>query len=589
MNILTLDFETYFDKDYTLSKLSTEEYIRDLRFEPHGVAIGTPSHPAKWFRKLPVSHINWANTAVLCHHTHFDGLILAHHYGVRPKLWLDTLSMARAVVGTHMSVSLDSLAKQFGLEAKRVPYFPGKHWDDLTPIEQAAMADGCCHDVTLTKMLYDYLVCFLPTSELLLIDRTVRMFTEPKLVGDTKLLERIALAEDARKREMRESLGVSEGELQSARKFAELLEAEGIEPAYKDGKKGPIPAFGKNDAFMKGLLEDESERVRALAECRIGQKSSMVETRALRLGDMSRRGPLCVYLGYFAAHTSRWGGGDKTNFQNLKRGHDLRKAIVAPRQHKLIIVDLSQIECRILNLLAGQHDVVERFRNHEDPYIALASVIYGRPITKANPTERGTGKQGELSCGYGCGWKKFQFTASTGAYGPPVKMSEADARRAVDAYRTTHPQVRQYWGTAEMMLNRLADKRFASEDWGPMTIDLQCVILPNGLKLRYDTLRVTPEGYQMQTRRGEWTKMYGAKLVENVVQALARVVYTDALLRIPQHHMVMSSHDEAVFCVPDDDVTMARIEIESAFTKPPKWLPDLPVECEIHVDQVYSK
>ncbi|HEX8838181.1 MAG TPA: DNA polymerase [Candidatus Acidoferrum sp.] len=591
MNIVTLDFETYFTDDYTLSKMSTEEYVRDPRFEPHGVAIRY-GNQTKWFRHLPVSHIPWEDTAVLCHHAHFDGLILTHHYGVRPKLWLDTLSMGRAVLGTHLGMSLESLARHFHLEAKHVPYhkFKNKHWDELAPFTQREVADGCVHDVNLTWSIFNYLAAFFPKPELLLVDRTIRMFTEGELLGDTQLFDKIALRENARKRELREKLGISESELQSARKFTSLLEALGIEIDYKMMKSGPVPAIAKNDAFMKGLLEDEDERVRALAESRLGAKSTGVETRARRLGDMSRRGSLCVYLSYFAAHTSRWGGGDKTNFQNLKRGHDIRKAIAAPAGKRLAIVDLSQIECRLLNLLAGQMDVVERFRKGEDPYVALASFIYGRPITKNDPTERGTGKQGELSCGYGCGWPKFKATAAAGTYGPPVQMSEADARRAVDAYRTTHPMVKQYWKEADTMLLRLSDKRYEGVRWGPMVVENQRIKLPNGLILHYETLEHGPDGFQMLTRRGEWTRMYGAKLVENVVQALARVIFTEALLRLPEYRLAMMSHDEAVFILDGvENVENDIAAISNAFRTPPKWLPDLPVECELTVDRIYSK
>jgi DNA polymerase len=591
MNVITFDAETYFDADYSLKKMSCESYVRDNRFAVHGAAIRWDNGVTQWYDRhqleTVLKGIDWADTAVLCHHAQFDGLILNHHYGIRPKLWLDTLSMARAVLDSSISLSLDSLAKHFGLGAKNVPYewFKGKHWHELDAGTRGAITTGCMHDVDLTWRLFNKLNAGFPASELLLIDRTIRMFTEPVLEGDGKLLCDIWEAEAKRKHSMNGSLGVTTSQLRSAAKFQSLLEAEGVEVATKPGKKGDIPAFAYNDDFMRELLDHENARVRALAEARLGTKSSMVQDRASALGWMARRGPLCVYLKYFGAHTSRWSGGDGSNFQNLKRGHALRHAIKAPPGYKLAIIDLGQIECRILNWLAGEQEVVERFRDGADPYVNLASLFYGRAITRADAAERGTGKQGELSCGYGCGWKKFQKVAALGTYGPAVELSDDDAQRAVNLYRQTHPAVVQYWRDCELMLQRLSDSRYASVTWGPMTVGNRMIKLPNGLHLRYDTLEHHEGEWRLKTRAG-WEKMYGAKLAQNVCEGLARTIFSDALLRLPEHALVMMAHDEAVFLV-EDDSALPRIIDE--FKRPSSWAPDLPLDAEGHVDTVYSK
>lgn len=152
MNIITLDFETYFDKDYSLSKLSTEEYVRDPRFEVHGMAIKGYGRTT-WIDNNIVREalIDWnvAENAVLCHHSHFDGLILSHHFDVRPAAWLDTLSMSRLLLGNHVSHSLDGLRQHFGMPFKRTPYplFKGKHWHELTPTAAAEIAAGAMDEV----------------------------------------------------------------------------------------------------------------------------------------------------------------------------------------------------------------------------------------------------------------------------------------------------------------------------------------------------------------------------------------------------------------------------------------------------------
>ena len=237
-----------------------------------------------------------------------------------------------------------------------------------------------------------------PLEELQVIDMTVRMFTEPKLLGDIDVFAKVWSFEQERKAQLLEDLGVASSDLQSADKFAALLQAEGIAPERKAGKNGEIYAFAKTDQFMVDLLENDDERIRTLAEARLGLKSTLDQTRAERLGFMATRGPMPVYLQYCGAHTTRWSGGDKLNWQNLKRGSALRKGCRAPAGHRIVKADKSQIECRILNYVAGQWDVIEKFAAGVDPYVGIASQFYGRAITKADPAERGVGKQLELSC-----------------------------------------------------------------------------------------------------------------------------------------------------------------------------------------------
>jgi hypothetical protein len=160
VKIITLDAETYFDAEYTLKKLTTEAYIRDSRFEVHGWGVRHSAGQLEWMTHAQFAarkcEVEWGEAAILCHHAQFDGLILSHHYGIKPALWLDTLSMARLMLGNHVSVSLASLAKHYGLSEKNVPYdqFVGRHWQDLDPYTQKLVADGCLRDVELTWRIF---------------------------------------------------------------------------------------------------------------------------------------------------------------------------------------------------------------------------------------------------------------------------------------------------------------------------------------------------------------------------------------------------------------------------------------------------
>ena len=621
MNIVTLDFETYYDDDYTLKKMTTEAYVRDPRFEVLGVAIkwgmanpplGYAQGETFWYDQkhlnghggeFPLAGIltciDWDNTAVLCHHAQFDGLILSHHYGVRPRAWLDTLSMARLLLGNHLSVSLASLAAHYGLSAKSVPYdlFKGRRWRDLSPDVRDAVGRGACHDVELTWRIFCELGKEFPQEEYQVVDTTIRMFTEPVLTANVGRLKQVWADDETRRRQLLAESGATVKELRSDARFAELLRAEGIEPPTKPGKNGPIYAFAKTDAFMKALPEHENERVAALGAARLGTKTSILQSRAVRMAHMAQRGPLCVYLSYAGAHTTRFAGGDKLNFQNPPPV--LKQAIEAPTGHKLGIADASQIECRILNYVAGQRDVIERFARGEDPYVNVASTFYGYPVNKKDhPMERQVGKVLELQCGFGSGGPKIRETLRIKA---DILLDDNEALRARDAYRNTHPAVTQYWREADGVLDRL--NGFESSDWGPLRI--RCdrgrgrrrILLPNGAPLIYDTLEwhaddETGERYWRIRTRDGFAKMYGAKLVENVVQAMARLVVTQAMNRIKARgiRIATMTHDDVVTLLPDDPDIHNKFEIVKAEMKrTPDWLPGIPLDCEGVLSERYEK
>jgi hypothetical protein len=625
MNIVILDFETFFSSEYNLSNMTTEAYCRDSRFEAHGCAIRlrqgatadgsaqlTPleqscASQAVWFeqRQLPYvfTQIDWKNAFVIAHHMQFDGLILSHTYNVHPKMLGCTLSMARLLIGNHLSVSLESVRKHFGMPGKSTPYnlFRGKHWQELSPAVQQEIAVGACDEVESIWKIFQLLMRDFPLEELEVVDTTLKMFTEPVLRADVNLLAQVWEDENKRKVQALADLSIDPSELQSAAKFQALLEAEGVEIVYKDGKNGLIPAFAKTDEFMRELQEDDDPRVRALVEARLGAKSTLLQTRAETLGYMSQRGPLCVYLRYAGAHTTRWSGGDSTNFQNFKRGSKLRSAMQAPDGYILVKPDESQVECRLLNFLAGQHDVVENFRNGRDPYIGIASQFYGRSITKNTPDERGTGKQAELSCGYGCGPPRFKTTASLGIYGPPVKLSIEDAERFVKLYRQTHQSVVAYWRDAEIVIRRIHNNE--EFDWGPMHIRLRRIYLPNGAPIVLDTLDWHPPAageiekaiasgkddwsaaqpyWRIKTRKG-WEKLYGAKLVELTTQGLARVIISQAMIRVVRrgYRVVNSEHDSMWILIPRDGREHAHLQIiMEEMRVSPAWLPGIPLEVE---------
>lgn len=462
--LVTLDFETYSSQTFHMDRkkkhgLTTEEYVRDPRFEVIGVGVKIGKAPSVWMEaddfRAWAARAPWPKLAVLAHHAHLEGLVLSHHFGVSPGFWLDTLSMARAVVGEGHGLGLGPLAQRFGLGEKghEVEEFKGYRRRDFTPEQWLRYGVYCNNDNELAERLLRKLLVGFPRAELWLIDTTVRMFSEPRLVGDLPALERTREEERERKDALLERmagvLGFSlatedarEKARESARsalaskpQFAAVLERFGVEVATKPGKKGEQFAFAKGDDFMRALLESEDETVRQLAEARLDTTSTIVGTRTERMIGVSQRGRVPIYLKYSGAHTHRWSGGDGSNMQNLNRGGSLRAALLAPEDERLVVADSAQIEPRMTAWLAGETRTLDTFRKNDvtkgDFYADEGAAFFGRKLSKEEtPVERQVSKSMIIGLGYGMGTSAFALNLLKGFLGaPPVCFGEAERAR----------------------------------------------------------------------------------------------------------------------------------------------------------------
>lgn len=592
MQLVTLDLETYFDADYSLRKMTTEAYVRDNRFKIHCCAWRVGDNPANVSPTVPA--LDWENCAVVCHNTAFDAFALSHHLGIRPGFLMDTLSMARLVYPHLAGHSLEklALALQSG-SPKTVPYQLFKGVRDLSPEIYAQLAEGCKHDVELTYDIFKKTLPMVPKDELRVIDLTLRMFTEPALSLDRPRLTTEIQTIIRRKQEALLQLNCNKEDLQSAETFANLLRLQGVEPPTKASPTTPgkqVYAFAKTDADFKELLEHDNLTVQALVEARLGQKSTIGETRAQRLLDMDLRGALPVFLNYCGAHTTRWSGGDKMNWQNFTRGSELRKSILAPPGYVLVVGDLSQIECRFVNWLAGQEDMLNKFRNNEDIYSELATRFYGEHVDKSKPEKRGTGKQIELSCGFGAGADSIKETARRGTYGPPVHLTDTQALAARDLYRNTHPKVKEMWSYAQKRI--IPDLIAGNKDymWGPMRVYGQRIYIPGGTFIDYSNLHYNGKDYYQAFPRKGHVKAYGGKMVQNVVEALARAILAGAALKIADRYkVVLLTHDEVVCLAKEEEADEALSFVLNTLKTNPKWCINIPLEAEGGYARNYSK
>ena len=618
MDIVTIDFETYYDKDFSLSKMTTEAYVRDPRFEIIGVGIKVNDYPTDWYSgdnpgKF-LKGLDYRDKAILCHNTAFDGAILSWLFGIRPKLWLDTLSMARPMHNVTVGGSLSKLVTYYGLGQKgdEVVAALGKRKADFTEADLAQYGKYCINDVNLTKQLFDKMKVGFRASELLIIDQTLRMYTEPVIELDVPLLQQHLEEVRTRKAELLASLGDNAQEIiMSNDKFAAYLARLGAEPPTKvsptTGKT--TWAFAKTDKGLTDLLEHPDERVQNAVAVRLGAKSTIEETRTEALIGVAGRGRLPIMLNYYGAHTGRFSGGDKLNLQNLpSRGNTtIRRALKAPAGHMLISCDSSQIEARTVAWVAGQDDLVQAFRDKRDVYSEFASEVYGRKITKADKVERFVGKTCVLGLGYGMGAEKFRRTLEIGQGGINVIIDINEAERIVRLYRQKNWKIVQFW---QKCGNALKDMLCGSENelHPQVRYDKEGIRLPNGFYIRYPALRQTTNGfmYISDARTYQkalkdrvltgapsddiaWTKVYGGKVTENIVQALAALVIREQMAAVGQHFKVaFQVHDEIIIAVPESNALADQAKLEALMSTAPKWALDLPVACESGVAANYG-
>lgn len=643
--IIILDAETRWNsKDYTLKKMTTEEYIRDPRFKAFGFCFKEygSGRKAMWVPhaalKSYLAKIDWSRTAIVAHNALFDYSILSWVYGVKAAFVFDTMSMARALRGPEEKNGLAVLAEERGLPAKGKAVHSTDGLLELTPEIEVELADYCAHDTFLCEELFKEFIEGFPKKELELIDMTIRMYTEPKLVLDEDMLAKALETETDALESLLAKLGVKIENLSSNDKFAELLRALNVEPPTK---KSPstgkdIYAFAKSDALFQALIENGEEDVQLLCEARLKAKSTQLRTRAQRFLDIAKRGRFPIPLAYWGAHTGRWQAsrGQQINVQNMKRGSFLKRAIMAPPGYTCVVGDLSQIEVRCLAAMSNNQPVIEIFKSGEDPYAMFGRGMFGIPdLTKdTHPALRQSAKSALLGAGYNLGWVSFAAQVLTGFLGAPptrynvkfakqlgltqydaIKFQESTyntekmetiprtcsweelvvhclcAKTIIDRYREASPAVTAYWDTCHQAIEESLLGGY-EQQIGALLFKKGEIVLPSGMALKYKNLRKefdhkNKPSYFYNTK----TTLYGGKIVENACQAIARCVISDAMLRINKRYpVVLTVHDEVVCVVPEKEGAEAMDFIKKNLIKSPKYLPGVPLDAEVSYSKRYG-
>ena len=605
-DIIVIDFETHYGKDYSLSKMSTQQYVDDPRFEVIGVAIKVGKEKTQWFTgtheetKKFLDQFNWANAIVVAHNALFDATIMTWKFGIKPYLWADTLSMARAIHGTEVGGSLAKLVTYYELGEKGTEVINalGKRRQDMIDDGTlAAYGDYCINDVELTYALFKKLAPRFVADEVKLIDMTIRMHSEPALMLDHDILEGHLETVRRKKDTLLERCGYEKSDLMSNPKFAELLRELGVQPPTKisltTGRE--TYAFAKSDEAMKQLLEHHNPDVQALVAARVGVKSTLEETRTERFLQMSEEGgALPVPLKYYGAMTGRWAATDGTNLQNLPRGSTLKKAIVAPEGYQIVGADLSNIELRVGLYFAGQLDKLNLLARGTDLYKDFASSVFNVAYDDVDEDQRFIGKTSQLSLIYGTGANKLRNAIKIMS---GTDIGEDEAKRIVSLYRQDYPMVKGSWYEGERVLQSILNHEYFDFGRNPKLIlpvhGQAGIKLPSGLFLRYPNLRnvMNEEGRVewLYSARAEKVRIHGPKTFQNTIQALARCVMGESMVRIHKVFPIALTIHDAVYCVvPNDRVTEAKHLIVSELKQEPTWAPGLPLDAEVGAGQDLS-
>ena len=597
MQMLTIDFETFYSKTYSLSKMTTEAYINDPQFEVVGVAVKINNEPTQWFTGNMMAtaqwlaQFDWSDSLVIAHNALFDGAILGWRFNIHPKVIVCTLCMARALHAVSVGGSLAAMSEYYGLGKKGTEVHDalGKRRLDFSKTEIEAYGGYCINDVELTYKLFKAMMPSVYMSELKLIDITIRMYTNPMLKLDRDVLDLHLIDVREQKDKLLDECGIVKEDLMSNNKFAAVLESFGVEPPMKLNSKGAQAfAFAKTDEGLKALIEHDDPRVQAVVAARLGTKSTLEETRTERFIAIAerpnRKNLLPVPLLYYGARTGRWAATDKINLQNLPRKSKLKGSIVAPDGYVIVGADLSAIELRMGLAFAGQLDKMNMLGAGVDLYKDFAAQIYNIGIDEVTDSQRFMGKTSQLSLIYGTGAVKLrnQVKMMSG-----VDIGEEEAKRIVEIYRSEYTSVVAAWREGDKVLDAVASNSFITmgRDNLIQVHGSQGALLPSGLYMRYPDLTREKVGdrfeWSVMKNKRERDKLYGSKIYQGLTQALARCIIAEAMLRVDKRYRIgLTIHDALYVIAPEDEADEALRFIIAQLRRAPDWMPDIPLDAE---------
>jgi len=630
-NIVTLDFETYWDDGYSLSKQEwpTVRYVNSDKFEATGLGIRaedrtgfySPDLIKKALKVLQEKYgKNLENCVVVMQNAFFDALILEHHYNLTPKYILDTKQIA-SFLEARKSHHLKDMAEEYGLRPKGdTKQFKGLHWNDMTEEQWKALSEYCRNDVDLTAKLFRRMLPLVtnPELELPLMNHTTQLFLQKNFKFDFMLAMKLKREMEKQADKIVKELGHTQKIISGNKTFFVLMQ-EALPPGervpMKQGKKKMIPAFAKDDEGMKALLDHSDIKVRKLAEARQAVKSWPLHIK--RVHNMIRQaeasdGYFRIPLKYAGAHTIRWSGCEGVNAQNFGSKADplinqVRNLLLADEGKILVTGDSGAIEARGLAWIAGQTDLVEAFEQGRDVYSEFASMLLGRlirkpksydpkPVAKILKAGRNYGKAYILGSGYGMGAVRMLVEMrKTPAFAEKIEQGKIDistCKRDIGFYRQTYSMIPKFWSNVEKAFRVVTKYSDQVRTVGPLVFysknSMVFLRLPSGRELRYPHCAIRRGD---NTIRWKYGHLWGGSITENIVQSMCRDLLGFWILECEKAGLpiVIHVHDDITTMVPKEDEEGAQMTLENIMLSKPAWAEGLPLAVESHTGERYEK
>ncbi len=653
MTPVFIDFETFWSVDHSLTKMSPITYVMHPRTEIQSIAIkeGIKGETFIYFGEAAIreafNKIDWSDAWAIAHNNaEFDAMVLAWRFGIKPKMWGCTMAMARPIYAKTCGISLKRVMETMGCPFAKGSLdevnTKGKMLADFTPDEVEKMKTYNGIDTEGCAWIFKRLAKLTSPQELEIIDMTIRMLVEPEFEADIPLLTATLTEEKRRKAQALMDIatlsgaykaGMDEAEageaarkmLASGAKFAAYLKDLGVEPPMKVSPTNPDKmtyALAKTDPQFIALQNHRDPLVASAAQARLGVKSTMLETRLEKFLEAAEycEGKLPMPLKYCGADTTgRWSG-FIFNPQNLPRingkvpklSDALRLSLKAPKGKKVVVADLSGIELRVNMFLWKVPYAMALFEadpENADLYKYFAAhELYLIPEEEIDKSQRQIGKISHLGLGFGAGPPTFQAVAKVqgGVDMPldfdPLKPDAMPATQIVERYRKLHKEIVQGWKTSHKRLDNISrGEEVAIDPWGLCTTCAEGIKTPKGM-IRYPDLHqeeILDENKE-PTGRFEWwyghgrnrARIYAGKIVENMVQHLARSALADMMLEIKRRTglvLRLTVHDELVYIV-DENLAESTLEVvQNVMRAGVKWWPELICWSEGSIGNTYGE
>lgn len=646
---LFIDIETFSSTDISAGAF---KYTEAPDFEIILIAYAWGDGPVEvldlidrpYERELELRHVLAALTDLdvvkVAHNSAFERGAFARQVGedMPPEQWQDTMVMA-AMNGLPMSLDDAGAALQLSTQKIKegkllINYFckpckptiaNGGRTRNLphhAPDKWARFVEYCRRDVEVCRAIYNKLHRF-PVPEwerkVWILDARIN---ERGVQVDTELVEAAIAVDDSFRREhmaeMQRLTGLSNPN--SVSQLKEWLEHAGLH------------VDSLNKATVSELraksLDPTTRRVLELRQLLGKTSTKKYEAMIKTAGSDSRVRGLLQYYG--AGRTGRWAG-RLVQVQNLPQNHlehidkvrelvrdkDLatlemlynnvpdilsqliRTAFIAKPGHTFLVADYAAIEARVIAYLSGEKWRMDVFAQGGDIYCSSASQMFKVPVVKhgVNGHLRQKGKVAELACGYGGG------VGALKAFGADkLGLSEEEMQTIVTQWRQASPTIPKFWRDAENAAKRALENpgRTFTLPCGVKyqrdTVALRCR-LPSGRILSYWDARIEDYkdrpsivfmGQNQTTRKWERLETWGGKLVENIVQAVARDCLAVALLRLDKvgYKITFHVHDEIIAEAPDGSRWEDMAEIMG---RPIDWAPGLLLRGDGYSTKFYMK